>query len=189
MIYDIYSINRNHWRQPKGVWDDQVRDAHVVPPGAILRGADEAHKQKVIEGMHEQLRGFDSAVICLQHLYPACQANPDFLKGGDQLLYDILRDHFTLAVLPCTIYRKKYYAGEAYGRKDTFIVKPWRVPGLYDAHAALIVEASHLKTNFIIFEHFSRQQVLEYEEIDYTGNESQGEETLYKVAGLQVRKK
>eukprot|EP01032_Pedospumella_encystans_P026206 gene26206-29600_t len=72
----------------------------VFTAGAeMLRSADEAQKQKVIEGMHEQLRGFDSAVICLQHLYPACQANPDFLKGGDQLLYNILRDHFTLAVL------------------------------------------------------------------------------------------
>eukprot|EP01032_Pedospumella_encystans_P024533 gene24533-27744_t len=72
----------------------------VCTAGAVmLRSADEVQKQKVIEGMHEQLRGFDSAVICLQHLYPACQANPEFLKGGDQLLYDVLRDHFTLAVL------------------------------------------------------------------------------------------
>ena len=186
LIYDICSIPRIEWRASLGVWD--AMDCRVIPPSAILRGVDETQKLKVIEGMREQLRGFDSAVICLQHLYPACQANPDFLKGGDQLLYDILRDHFTLAVLPCTIYRKKIYGDESYGRKDTFCVKPWRVPGLYDAHAALVDEAFHLKTNFIIFEHLSRKQILEYEDIDYTGNESQGEETLYKVAGLQVRK-
>ena len=105
LIYDIYSkkTDNGYSSSSADIW--KVPYDSTTPLSTIPRGADQAQKQKVIEGMHEQLRGFDSAVICLQHLYPACQANPDFLKGGDQLLYDILRDHFALAVLPCTIHQ------------------------------------------------------------------------------------
>ena len=196
LIYDIYCRkNRSYYRDSSAdFW--KVPYYRTTPLNTIPRGVGESQKQKLIEGMREQLRGFDSAVICLQHLYPACQANPDFLKGGDQLLYDFLREHFTLAVLPCTIYRKQYDEDvrinddpEEDFKRSYYSVKPLFLPNGPPFHQAMAAKASHLKTNFIVFDHLTFSHVIESEQLDYTGNDAQGEETVYMVAGLQVREK
>ena len=56
-------------------------------------------------------------------------------------------------------------------------------------NVAFACAAGQLKTNFIVFDSLSRGHVVEEEEIGYTGNDSQGKETVYMVAGLQVRER
>ena len=195
LIYDIYHEESYRWCY--GSVTDSVWNCGYftqIPHNALPRGVDEAQRAAVIAGMHQQLEGFEAAVVCLQHLYPACQANPDFLKGGDQLLYDILQSHFELAVLPCTIYRKVIDLNMArnYTLEDAvFCIKPLHMGDIpaEQCHAKLSNEAVRLKTNFIMVGYLARDHVLEREDIDYTGNDAQGEETVYMVAGLQVRRK
>ena len=172
--------SENHLRNPLSV----INQASVC--GVMLRSADEAQKQKVIEGMHEQLRSFDSAVICLQHLYPACQANLDFLKGGDQLLYDILRDHFVLAILPCSICRNTSTAGWS---RNWYCVEPFALANVPEAEAAQVAAAAALQTNFIMFNKFIAQDHIMLDEPIYESYQPAARETLYLVAGLQVRRR
>ncbi len=44
------------------------------------RGADAAQTRVLVEGMNQQLEGFEGVALCLQ--------------SGDQLLYDIFKDDF-----------------------------------------------------------------------------------------------
>jgi hypothetical protein len=139
--------------------------------------------------MNQQLEGFEGVALCLQHLYPACQANPDFLKGGDQLLYNIFKDDFSVMVLPCIIYRRVIHPCSDTYRRSACSVKPYCDAKLAKEDAQLAAEAALVKAKFIIVDNMTGNQIASSEEIDYTGNESQGTETVYMVAALLVRRK
>jgi len=139
--------------------------------------------------MHQQLEGYEAAGICLKHLYPACQANPDFVKGGDQLLCEILRDDFALSVLPATIYRRKERSNSSSRLRNACCVRPFVNALLPQGDIDQEVAAAELETSIIMMEALTRDHVLENERIGYTGNKSQGKATTYLVAVLQVREK
>jgi hypothetical protein len=143
-----------------------------------------------------ELAAFDSIIISLQHLYPECQANPSFLKGGDRYLYEILKVQYDVEVVAATIYRLfDEQEGESSVTAALFspsvVVKTLGLDDEKDAAAAHHVSKKQKKdgekTKIIIAS--SPQNVLDYSPyIEYTGNESQEGETVYIVAGLQVRK-
>ena len=84
----------------------------------------------------------------------------------------------------------KYDADSEYSEEENqLLVQPMKLVNLPNKDIEFASSAGQLKTNFIVFDHFTRDHVLEEEELDYTGNESQGKETVYMVAGLQVREK
>ena len=72
----------------------------------------------MFEALDNELVNLGSIIICLQHLYPECQTNPAFLKGGDRVLYDILTSDssalgkYDVQVVAATIYRKHDYGYE-----------------------------------------------------------------------------
>jgi hypothetical protein len=142
------------------------------------------------------LQGFEGVAICLQHLYPACQANPDFLKGGDQLLYDILKDDYIVTVVPTTIYRKVYDEYDVYGKlreaeicSSTCCVKPYIDNMLSHEGKQLAEESASVRTIVVIASCLFSKHVLLHELINYLGNDSDGEETVYMVAALHVLRK
>ena len=125
-----------------------------------------------------ELADADSLIVTLQHLYPECQTNPAFLKGGDRALYDLLRQHYDVRVVAATIQRYRY--------------DPKNPPNLSGTLFAGGFEHSDpsKKVKVYIPHALSPESVLDYTPyIEHTGNEAQAEDTQYIVAGLQLRKK
>ena len=60
---------------------------------------------QIYSALDLELKKLNAVSICTEHLYPACQANLDFLKGGDHLLYKVLKDKYHVGVTPITIGR------------------------------------------------------------------------------------
>jgi len=145
LIFDIYSTSK--WSECRHNWDAPLGPKEVAVEKARGAEADGELRRAVVAGMHQQLRGYDSAVITLQHLYPACQARPSFLKGGDQLLYDTLQEHFQLAVLPCSLYHLEYHEEGCDGcEENECCVKPLQHSALSAEDSALAKQAAALKT-------------------------------------------
>jgi hypothetical protein len=130
--------------------------------------------------LNRELEKLDSVVICLQHMYPACQAVPGFLKGADAVLYEVLQDRYEVQVVYCSIYRCGDYEGGAgsdcvQGKLYTSFEKGDTVHG----------DAARMK--LVIPAPINHVGILDYTPfIEHTGNESQAEETVYVTTGLQV---
>jgi predicted 2-oxoglutarate/Fe(II)-dependent dioxygenase YbiX len=78
--------------------------AHDLPKADDrVREVTDALRQIVIKGIDKELDASESVVICLAHKYPLCQAVPEFLKGGDLALYELLKDAFDAQVVACTV--------------------------------------------------------------------------------------
>jgi hypothetical protein len=143
---------------------------------AKARGAD---APAIHKALNKELRKLDSVVICLQHMYPACQAVPGFLKGADAVLYDVLQDHYEVQVVHCSIH---YQNG--YSRYDGMQVCASLFSSFEDN------AAPSENTKLVIPTQLDPDRVLDYTpHFENTGNESQAEETVYVVTGLQVRRK
>jgi FlaG/FlaF family flagellin (archaellin) len=52
-----------------------------------VRGVTAKGRAKLHAALNDRLKAYTNVIICLLHLYPACQAVPGFLKGGDAVLY------------------------------------------------------------------------------------------------------
>jgi predicted 2-oxoglutarate/Fe(II)-dependent dioxygenase YbiX len=143
---------------------------------AKARGAD---APAIHKALNKELRKLDSVVICLQHMYPACQAVPGFLKGADAVLYEVLQDHYEVQVVHCSIH---YQNG--YSRYDGMQVCASLFSSFEDN------DGPSENTKLVIPTQLDSDRILDYTpHIEYTGNESQAEETVYVVTGLQVRRR
>ena len=106
LIFDIHKEFYNFWE----VTDyEPVR----VEDGELLAYAPTAVKSEICTALEGEIDSYDPLMICLSHMYPACQAEPSFLKGADRLLYDLLQERFEVAVVYCSIYREWYDNDEA----------------------------------------------------------------------------
>eukprot|EP01032_Pedospumella_encystans_P020422 gene20422-23196_t len=108
---EVQSDNEHFWRyQPKG--RENYRPKSTLPSREHLIEADTA---LIFEALDEDLQSFGTIILCLQHLYPECQTNPAFLKGGDRVLYDILTSgssalaKYDVQVVAATICRQHDY--------------------------------------------------------------------------------
>jgi len=64
---------------------------------------------KIYVALDRVLQKYATVSICLQHLYPACQANPDFLKGEDNKLYAVLKDKYSIGVTTINLARHVHH--------------------------------------------------------------------------------
>eukprot|EP01032_Pedospumella_encystans_P020380 gene20380-23151_t len=201
--------NREYWgNQPKGRYERNEASAE--------RGPAEADIAFIYEHLDLELENYDSIIICLQHLYPECQTNPAFLKGGDRVLYDILTSggsalgKYEMQVVAATIYHSEYdmheFPSESCGAlfSPTIVKQRLRLingdPGS-DSQEKKETEAPLKKpklnptaalglTKLVLFSDLESDSLLDYTPYnEHTGNEPQAEESVYIVAGLQVRSK
>jgi hypothetical protein len=103
LIYDIYfegSQRSSHSKGSERVW---IKRALSVSDETIVRGVDVG---AIHTALDEELQKLDSVVICLQHLYPACQAVPDSFKCADAVLYEVLLDHYDVQIVHSAIYHE-----------------------------------------------------------------------------------
>ncbi len=129
---------------------------------------------RIYAALDKELENNATVSICLEHLYPVCQANPDFLKGGDARLYYILKDKYSLGVTSVTLARSKTDDDEKLGYYE---LGPEQ---LLDPTTNVMFVPNAMSENSILF----------YQEgLEYTGNEAQPKELVYLVAALVVRKK
>jgi predicted 2-oxoglutarate/Fe(II)-dependent dioxygenase YbiX len=140
---------------------------------AKARGAD---APAIHAALNKELQKYASVVICLQHMYPACQAVPSHLKGVDAVLYEVLQDHYEMQVVQCSIYYKNSYDKyEGIGVSGSLV-------GSFEKNSAC-----RKRTKLVIPTQLNYDRILDYTPyIEHTGNESQAEETMYVVAGLRV---
>ena len=205
---DSDSDNEQFWRcQPKGRYRYSSQRIPEAPDRRKRpRDADVAH---VIEALDNELVNHGSILICLQHLYPECQTNPAFLKGGDRVLYEMCSTDYDVEVVAATIYRKHDYGYEGhFGINETratlfspAIVK--HVLGIKnDSDTEEEIEGPLKKQKvdpdagvvgrmkLVIPNNLNPDSLLDYTPYDeHAGNEPQEEESVYIVAGLQVCKR
>eukprot|EP01032_Pedospumella_encystans_P020381 gene20381-23152_t len=105
------SDDEHFWRyQPKGRVNYRPKSTLSSRENLI-----EADIALILEALDEDLQNFGTIIMCLQHLYPECQTNPAFLKGGDRALYDILTSgssalaKYDVQVVAATICRQHDY--------------------------------------------------------------------------------
>jgi predicted 2-oxoglutarate/Fe(II)-dependent dioxygenase YbiX len=166
--------------------------------GDDVRGVTAKGRAKLHTALNEELKTYTSVVICLLHLYPACQAVPGFLKGGDAVLYDLLRDHYDVQVVYCSVYRSY---SEDYGDDEEISARMFtpfeQKPDLDDDASDYasddtpdLDDETDDKTLLVLRTPLRDDKMLDYTPYnDHVGNESAPEERFYVVAGLQVRRK
>jgi len=156
-----------------------------------VRGISAELSTRVASVLNEELKDWDVIIITLSHLYPECQTSPAFLKGGDRALYDLLSEQFDVEVVAATIFRRhdpqfaEVHCVQGSMFSPAVVEKALRLNEDTDApRKRYRVDMSG--TKLVIPNLLNSDNVLDYSPyMDYTGNESQAEETVYIVAGLQ----
>jgi predicted 2-oxoglutarate/Fe(II)-dependent dioxygenase YbiX len=191
LIYDIYSTGNQLLIEGDEQEDEDDEDDEGIGGfwsrdmwgvlGSVpkARGPDTPAIRAALDG---ELTKLDSVVICLQHMYPACQAVPGFLKGSDAVLYEVLQDHYDVQVVYCTVCRQGAYDG------------PHSWDGSGEAVCGSLFTTfdrekrkSNSRTKLVVPSQLNLGEVLDYSPFqDQTGNESQQEATVYVTTGLQV---
>jgi hypothetical protein len=195
LIYDIYAresvkdtstVFEEEDDEPMerdSFWDKHCYEMVSKCDETKARGVDAV---AIRDAVAEELQKLDSVVICLQHMYPASQAVPGFLKGADAMLHEVLQDHYEVQVVYCSIYRQAPY--ERYESEDHVRGRLFSSFEASDATATNTAEAG--RTKLVIPSPLNPDRILDYIPFaEHTGNESQAEETVYVVTGLQVRRK
>jgi hypothetical protein len=143
---------------------------------AKARGGDAS---AIHAALDEELTKLDSVVICLQHMYPACQAVPGFLKGADAVLYEVLQHHYHVQVVHCSIHYRNDYGGNAGVEVCASLFTNFEKNSARSDNTKLVIPAQ-----------LDSDRIMDYTPYaEHTGNESQARETVYVVTGLQVRRK
>jgi hypothetical protein len=175
LIYDIIATGVKDTEDDVGdgdlFWTNYCKRA--TPADTVARGAD---APAIHSALNQELQNLDSVVICLQHMYPACQAVPGFLKGADAVLYEALRNCYDVQVVYCSIYHKTDHEHVTL------------CGSIFSTFEGGIVHSED--TKLVIPTQIDPERVLDYTPyIEHTGNESQAEKTVYVVTGLQVRRR
>eukprot|EP01032_Pedospumella_encystans_P018735 gene18735-21323_t len=195
-------------------WEGQPRGN--ADPGCP-RNPNDADTALIFEALDQDLKSFGTIIICLQHLYPECQTNPAFLKGGDRALYDILtsgNSEYDVQVVAATIYRSCDYNYGDYNETKGALFSPAivkrtlgikndsdseeekenmrKLSAAVDTMQVKKVDSTNVasRAKLVLPNNLNADSLLDYTPYnDHTGNESQPEESVYIVAGLQVRVK
>lgn len=149
-------------------------------PPSVMRAAplptvDPDHVwNRIYAAMDRQLETHTTVSICLDHLYPACQANPSFLKGDDAMLYQILKNKYSVGVTVVTIAR-------SVSENDGASI------GYCEFSSTKLLT----KSNILFIPNAPEpSSVLHYSPgSEYTGNQPEDERMVYLVAALVVRQK
>lgn len=94
---------------------------------------------------------------------PACQANPSFLKGGDE----ILQTKLALSAIPATIYRRKLDAWSERENGNVCCIKPFVYALLSQEDIDFAVSAAQFRTKVFMVESLTWDHLIECEQIDY----------------------
>jgi len=216
LIYDIYTTDKEASENDEDEDEEQCEEEEEYEddeeaneefwsnqeygePASSVRAVDATTKLLIVEEVSKQLHDADSLILTLQHLYPECQTSPAFLKGGDRALYELLSEQYEVQVVAATIYRS---ANNSDDPEELTVYGDLFAPSRVAKTLALRDEVYETplgkrqkiepepKTKIVLSNNLNAQSVLDYSPyIDYTGNESQAEKTVYIVAGLQVRKR
>ena len=187
LIFDIHREYEGYevfWERSGGTGKTEDGEGLASVPSEVKR-----ENCTALEG---EIDSYDPLGICLSHMYPACQAEPSFLKSADRLLYDLLQKRFEVAVVYCSIYREwsEYHGSSFQGFLfDSFtkaaVVQGGKVKQELDDSAP-----ASKKAKFVIPRQVDPDSILDYTPYaQCTGNEQQAEETMYVVTGLQVRRR
>jgi predicted 2-oxoglutarate/Fe(II)-dependent dioxygenase YbiX len=185
LIFDIYGE-----RARFGRWD--FWKSSGGGPQSTEIGVVASNQAAILKGIDKALVESESLVICLGHKYPLCQAVPEFLKGGDRALYELLKDAYDVEVVACTINQKRQ---KDYPRDKRFVdaalFTSFANPPVLKSYEERYSAAKHAnRMKFLIPSPISADSVLDYSPyIEHTGNQSQAESTVYLVAGLQLRRR
>ena len=215
---DLYSANNDihdHFYDPDYKTPDQrLWQKHNRYPQqtdsvtARSRGISDSLGERVIVALNQELKDWEVIIITCTHLYPECQTSPTFLKGGDRALYELLSEQYEVQVVAATILRRHDPEFSMANAVHGSLFSPSRVEqalGLHNntsdptnntnttntSEPLLKKRRVHAaRTKLVIPNLLNSDHVLDYSPYQaYTGNESQAEETVYIVAGLQVQKR
>jgi predicted 2-oxoglutarate/Fe(II)-dependent dioxygenase YbiX len=154
-----------------------------------VRGVTAKGRAKLHAALNDRLKAYTNVIICLLHLYPACQAVPGFLKGGDEVLYDLLRDHYDVQVVYCSVYHSHREDSDEDDGDEEIRARMF-TPFKQVAEAGKSGGTRADKTLLVLRTPLRDDKMLDYTPYsDYVGNESAPEERFYVVAGLRVRRK
>jgi hypothetical protein len=165
---DEYTDDEDH--EPLTFWNHSMYDPASILDVSRLRGGD---VPAIHAALNKELARYDSLVICLQHMYPACQAVPDGIKGTDAVLYGLLQDHYDTRIVYCCIRRTVSTDGgesvsasvfTSFGKQEYSFEKP----------RTKVVVPARVDPELII------------ESLNYDGEEFVD---VYMVTGLQVSRK
>jgi hypothetical protein len=178
LIFDLFNNGVKSLEQVTTINDTDFQESDE----GLASAAHGAMRQKILSALDNELESFDEVVICLSHLYPVCQADPNTLKGGDAALYNLLlkADAYDLSVIPITVTRTE---DERYPEANDVSGSVLALSTTWDGKRTT-------ETELVIPINVTSNEILEHTPyIDHVGNESQAEETLYLVTGLQVTKR
>ena len=179
LIFDILSF-------PSSSSSDSTDDVKTEVTTSTVQTIDSDRLQNTYTAIDKELEKYDTVSISLNHLYPACQANVDFLKGEDQSLYYALKDRYNISTTPIFIHREIYYGD--YEQRMFFdqYYSPYTTTASYYDND-LIKENE--KNVLFVPKTFDESIALSYDPyIEHTGNSPQAETTVYLVTALVVRK-
>jgi hypothetical protein len=145
---------------------------------------------KIYSALNSELEKYDTVSICLEHLYPAFQANPHFLKGRDRILYDMLRDEYVIGVSPMTVTHTESLDYESFEEITTLTFRELHLRQvLIGDNAPKLLNESE-RNLLVVPRALDNYTNLRSHLIgEYTGNEAEGEANVYLLAALVVRKK
>jgi predicted 2-oxoglutarate/Fe(II)-dependent dioxygenase YbiX len=166
-------------------WRRYCHDALPDIDETRMRGPDTV---AIHAALNKELKKYDSVVICLQHLYPACQAVPGFLKGADAVLYEVLQGHYEVQVVYCSVFHCDAAEEDDQGFIDDNHEHEEVSAKLFTSFEEEGGECTG-KVKVVIPSQLDYDRLLDYSPyLQYTGNESQAGETMYLVTGLHVRR-
>jgi hypothetical protein len=157
------------------------------------RGYPESNRAAILAGVEKELSEYDALIICLAHKYPLSQATPDFLKGGDRALYELLQDTYDTKVVACAVNMVNYEVVKEEREVVASLFSSFDLPAKAkksNSDAPPAKQATAERTKFLIPAPLNADSVLDYSPyIERTGNEAQAETAVYLVSGLQLRKR
>ena len=167
-------------------------DIYLAPGGCLRPSADistlRAEQAQLVAAVQAELQSYEAVSICLEHMYPAAQAVPGYLKGCDGVLFALLQESFTVEVVHATVLRTLYYEDhEEYDQDEPAEkIRIWFIRSFLQHTNASAY--NKLRIKFVIPGNLQTKTLLNREELNYTGNESDGEQNVYCATALLIRR-
>jgi hypothetical protein len=189
LIFDLYAT-------PSEVEDCEFWGSGVTSGSVVnVLGCTETNRAAILSGVEKELAEYDVLIICLAHKYPLSQATPDFLKGSDLSLYELLKDTYDAQVVACAV-NTTYYEDCRDEREvvaslfSSFDSPPAKAKKSDSDPQPAVKKAKAERSKFLIPAPLNADSVLDYSPyIEHTGNEAQAGTAVYLVSGLQLRKR
>ena len=164
-------------------------DIYLAPGGCLRPSTDistlRTEQAQLVAAVQAELESHEAVSICLEHMYPAAQAVPAFLKGRDGVLFALLQESFTMEVVHAVVkvHTQDYLDRDVEDINELQKIRVWFIRSfLHYSHAS---PYNQLNIKFVIPGTLETKTLLQKSTTETSYN-CQEEDSVYCVTTLLI---